>query len=107
MFYRISITFRKMDERKLPYRFSPDPELVGIKPLFISPLDKPVMQHGEFGNLETQQHKTHESDESESDTVWKTRRELFHSHVEEEFPPTINGTFRKLRVNKFRRRVRY
>ncbi|GAU39890.1 hypothetical protein TSUD_04820 [Trifolium subterraneum] len=30
---RISITFRKMDERKLPYNFSPDPELMGIKPL--------------------------------------------------------------------------
>lgn len=30
---RISITFRKMDGRKLPYRYRPDPELSGIKPL--------------------------------------------------------------------------
>lgn len=34
---RISVTFRRMDDSKLPYRFSPDPELVGIKPLVISP----------------------------------------------------------------------
>ncbi|CAJ1963659.1 unnamed protein product [Sphenostylis stenocarpa] len=33
---RISITFRKMDDSKLPYKFSPDPDLVGIKPLTIS-----------------------------------------------------------------------
>ncbi|XP_065872177.1 RNA demethylase ALKBH9B-like [Euphorbia lathyris] len=30
---RISITFRKMDDSKMPYKFSPDPELMGIKPL--------------------------------------------------------------------------
>ncbi|OMO75349.1 Oxoglutarate/iron-dependent dioxygenase [Corchorus capsularis] len=34
---RISITFRKMDESKLPYNFSSDPELSGIKPLIVSP----------------------------------------------------------------------
>lgn len=32
---RISITFRKMDKRKLPYTYSPDLDLVGIKPLLI------------------------------------------------------------------------
>ncbi|MED6224107.1 RNA demethylase alkbh9b [Stylosanthes scabra] len=30
---RISITFRKMDQKKVPYKFSPDPELEGIKPI--------------------------------------------------------------------------
>lgn len=30
---RISITFRKMDDSKLPYKFLPDPDLLGIKPL--------------------------------------------------------------------------
>ncbi|OVA00644.1 Oxoglutarate/iron-dependent dioxygenase [Macleaya cordata] len=30
---RISITFRKMDESKLPFKFRPDPELQGIHPL--------------------------------------------------------------------------
>ncbi|XP_022149186.1 RNA demethylase ALKBH5-like [Momordica charantia] len=33
---RISITFRKMDDRKLPYRFLPDLELQRIKPLNLS-----------------------------------------------------------------------
>lgn len=45
---RISITFRKMDDSKLPYRFSPDPELLGIKPLVRGPLNKspvPQSQH--------------------------------------------------------------
>lgn len=32
---RISITFRKMDKRKLPYTYLPDHDLVGIKPLLI------------------------------------------------------------------------
>ncbi|XP_059462889.1 uncharacterized protein LOC132191800 [Corylus avellana] len=41
---RISITFRKMDESKLPYTFLPDPELVGIKPLICSPLNTPRIQ---------------------------------------------------------------
>ncbi|XP_062175848.1 RNA demethylase ALKBH9B-like [Alnus glutinosa] len=39
---RISITFRKMDESKLPYKFLADPELVGIKPL---PLHYPDQKH--------------------------------------------------------------
>ncbi|KAL9249272.1 RNA demethylase ALKBH9B-like protein [Drosera capensis] len=29
----ISVTFRKMDESKIPYGFTPDPELLNIKPL--------------------------------------------------------------------------
>ncbi|KAH7865066.1 hypothetical protein Vadar_001791 [Vaccinium darrowii] len=42
---RISITFRKMDDTKQPYRFSSDPELTGIKPLVYSPIMKsPVQQ---------------------------------------------------------------
>lgn len=43
---RISITFRKMDDGKLPYKFSPDPELIGIKPMVKSPLNKsPIEQN--------------------------------------------------------------
>ncbi|KAJ4822187.1 hypothetical protein Tsubulata_022725 [Turnera subulata] len=33
---RISITFRKMDDSKLPYKFAPDPELEGINPIVYS-----------------------------------------------------------------------
>ncbi|XP_027338481.1 RNA demethylase ALKBH9B-like isoform X2 [Abrus precatorius] len=54
---RISITFRKMDENKLPYKFSPDLELVGIKPLFLAPLNKPIKQQDEVGNFGIQQQK--------------------------------------------------
>ncbi|KAJ1435009.1 Oxoglutarate/iron-dependent dioxygenase [Sesbania bispinosa] len=100
---RISITFRKMDENKLPYKFSPDPELAGIKPLIISRLKKPVIQHGEVWNLEETQQEKAQSVESDSNTVWKTRKILFP--VKDEFSP-LNGSFRKLKVNKFGRRTR-
>ncbi|GAB4848142.1 RNA demethylase alkbh9b [Ancistrocladus abbreviatus] len=33
---RISVTFRKMDDGKLPYKFSTDPELLNMKPLLRS-----------------------------------------------------------------------
>lgn len=99
---RISITFRKMDERKLPYKFSPDSELEGIKPLIISRLKKPVKEQDEVGNLDIQQHKA-ESVESESDTSSEEEEGLFH--VENESPP-LNGSFRKTKVNKFGRRSR-
>lgn len=46
LYSRISITFRKMDDGKLPYKFSPDPELMGIKPMVNSPLNKsPIEQN--------------------------------------------------------------
>ncbi|XP_042519745.1 RNA demethylase ALKBH9B-like [Macadamia integrifolia] len=41
---RISITFRKMDDRKLPFKFNPNPELQGIQPLFCSPWTKSSAQ---------------------------------------------------------------
>ncbi|XP_022748612.1 RNA demethylase ALKBH5-like [Durio zibethinus] len=41
---RISITFRRMDDSKVPYKFSSDPELLGIKPLIVSPLAKSTPQ---------------------------------------------------------------
>ncbi|KAL5707257.1 mRNA N(6)-methyladenine demethylase [Ranunculus cassubicifolius] len=37
---RISITFRKMDDSKLPFKFSPDPELQHIQPLGSSQTSK-------------------------------------------------------------------
>lgn len=46
---RISITFRKMDDGKLPYKFSQDPELLGIRPLIYSPLNKSPVEHDEYG----------------------------------------------------------
>ncbi|KVH93484.1 Oxoglutarate/iron-dependent dioxygenase [Cynara cardunculus var. scolymus] len=40
----ISITFRRMDESKIPYGYSPDPELQGLEPLVLTPSRKPVSQ---------------------------------------------------------------
>ncbi|XP_019153887.1 PREDICTED: RNA demethylase ALKBH5-like [Ipomoea nil] len=34
---RISITFRRMDESKLPYNYKPDPELMKIQPMVFNP----------------------------------------------------------------------
>ncbi|XP_059654779.1 RNA demethylase ALKBH9B-like [Cornus florida] len=42
---RISITFRKMDESKLPYNYLPDPELISVKPLMYTPLFLQVQQN--------------------------------------------------------------
>ncbi|XP_047318396.1 RNA demethylase ALKBH9B-like [Impatiens glandulifera] len=56
---RISITFRRMEESKIPYQYRPDPELVGLKPMVV---DKPsvgsssvpviVREHKEVKNFE-------------------------------------------------------
>lgn len=46
-FRRISITFRKMDDSKLPYKFTPDPELQGIRPLSFDRLNKSPVQQKE------------------------------------------------------------
>ncbi|KMT15939.1 hypothetical protein BVRB_3g051230 [Beta vulgaris subsp. vulgaris] len=37
---RISVTFRRMDNSKIPYQFSPDPDLLNLKPLVRSPSPK-------------------------------------------------------------------
>ncbi|KAK2966651.1 hypothetical protein RJ640_002349 [Escallonia rubra] len=43
---RISITFRKMDDSKLPFNFVPDPELQRIRPLVYNPsIKSPVQQN--------------------------------------------------------------
>ncbi|XP_061337200.1 RNA demethylase ALKBH9B-like [Gastrolobium bilobum] len=76
---RISITFRKMDESKLPYKFSPYPDLVGIKPFIISPPNKPVIGCGKVGNLKFQQRSHIAESESESDTVSKAGKEIVWS----------------------------
>ncbi|WOH14157.1 hypothetical protein DCAR_0933673 [Daucus carota subsp. sativus] len=42
---RISITFRKMDDSKLPFKFTPDPELQGLRPLGSKPLNYSPVQN--------------------------------------------------------------
>ncbi|KAL2342186.1 hypothetical protein Fmac_010126 [Flemingia macrophylla] len=95
---RISITFRKMDESKLPIKFSPDPELERIKPL------KELKGHDEVENLDFQQNKVY-SVESESNIVWNTRKALFHA--KNDIALRNNGRFRKMQVNRFGRRHKY
>ncbi|KAI3803870.1 hypothetical protein L1987_32034 [Smallanthus sonchifolius] len=41
---RISITFRKMDESKIPYGYSLEPELQGLRPMTITPLKSTSQQ---------------------------------------------------------------
>ncbi|XP_015064003.1 RNA demethylase ALKBH9B-like isoform X1 [Solanum pennellii] len=56
---RISITFRKMDVSKLPYRYTPDPELVGIERLIPPPSSDSSRNryHGKFDKLPNSENK--------------------------------------------------
>lgn len=49
---RISITFRKMDESKIPYGFSPYPELQDVRPLAIAP-HEPTSQEVQIKTKQT------------------------------------------------------
>jgi len=84
----ISITFRKMDETKLPYKYSPDSGLMGIESLSDSGLNKPDR------NSETQVKKA-ENVQSKPNPVLKTRHESIH--IKDEYPLTFYGNFRKLK----------
>ena len=88
-----------MDDSKLPYKFSPDPDLVGIKPLILSPESKPAVRRDEFGNsgIQQQKHKSNKSDSARK----STRFDLIPE--EDEFPP-LNGSFSKLKINQNGRR---
>ncbi|KAJ7968074.1 oxidoreductase, 2OG-Fe(II) oxygenase family protein [Quillaja saponaria] len=99
---RISITFRKMDDSKLPYRFQLDPELAGIKPLPYSSSRKMAMQSNQLAYREVQQHKHNNNYKSESETVKKTSMNDF-SVEKNEFPPLSlsAGSSSKWRVKRF------
>lgn len=45
---RISITFRRMEESKIPYSYSADPELRGLEPLVLTPSRKPALQQNQI-----------------------------------------------------------
>ncbi|XP_059653444.1 RNA demethylase ALKBH9B-like [Cornus florida] len=66
---RISITFRKMDESKLPYNYLPEPELQGIKPLVYSPLSKSPVQQNQQENFKF--------------PAQRNQHENFRSHVQQ------------------------
>lgn len=68
---RISITFRRVDDSKLPFNFSPDPELEGIKPLgHLSPNKSEV----EYNNVENSENKKQKTNSIESDATTQKGR---------------------------------
>ncbi|KAF5178699.1 Rna demethylase alkbh9b, partial [Thalictrum thalictroides] len=58
---RISITFRKMDDSKLPFKFLPDPELQGIQPLSNSPVVNKLLPIQQVPNLQNSHHQNRQS----------------------------------------------
>ncbi|KAF8404101.1 hypothetical protein HHK36_008981 [Tetracentron sinense] len=80
---RISITFRRMDDSKLPFTFLPDPELQGLKPLIIaSSAMSPVQQvwHLPLAHCGSQ------LSSEESEAVGETNTSPFNLG-EDDFPP--------------------
>ncbi|KAK4551486.1 hypothetical protein RGQ29_032349 [Quercus rubra] len=92
---RISITFRKMDDSKMPYRFLLDPELDGI-----NPLDYSLANHK----------KVHYNDKSTSREYEPVRTRSNNSFVieKDDFPPlgSSRAAMNGLRVSKDRSRQR-
>ncbi|XP_043723399.1 RNA demethylase ALKBH9B-like [Telopea speciosissima] len=79
---RISITFRKMDDSKLPFKFKPDPELQGLQPLSYSLMKSPLQQVPHRNPI--YQNKQATSNESEGHL--ETAASSFHL-VKQDFPP--------------------
>lgn len=94
-FCRISITFRKMDDSKMPYRFLLDPELDGIKPL-----DYSLANH----------QRVHYNDRSTHHEYEPVRTRSNNSFVieKDDFPPlgSSRAAMNGLRVSKDRSRQR-
>lgn len=102
---RISITFRKMDDSRLPFKFSPDPELLRIKPIYHSPLDESRVQQNEHNNHlayshaagSSFQHNQHQYDEEsymhETETFRRMDSESFIVE-NDDFPPLDSSNFR-------------
>ncbi|KAK6254039.1 hypothetical protein QUC31_015759 [Theobroma cacao] len=101
---RISITFRRMDDSKLPYKFSSDPELLGIKPLIFSPSAKSAPQghhqrpviHSSFVKAVVQQnqHRNDQRVRDKAEESAKTTKNDSFLAGKNDFPPLG-------RVNKF------
>ncbi|XP_019178294.1 PREDICTED: uncharacterized protein LOC109173509 [Ipomoea nil] len=91
---RISITFRMMDESKLPYNYKPDPELMKIQPIVLRPL--------QFKESSTPQRV------GKNEKVVKHDKPYYSSHAHatyqniiatnEEFPPLSKATVLQART---------
>ncbi|KAH0988700.1 hypothetical protein GBA52_000183 [Prunus armeniaca] len=109
---RISITFRKMDNSKIPYNFSHDPELQEMKPIVHSPFSKSKIQQDEQGNpysyfpVKSQvQHNLHRDDElnhTESKSAKKRNINSSFFLEKDDFPPL--GSLRSVNRRNVNRR---
>nr|GMD10093.1 RNA demethylase ALKBH5-like [Ipomoea batatas] len=78
---RISLTFRRMDESKLPYNYKPDPELMRIQPIILrSPQVKEPSTPQRVGKNEKVNH-----DKPRSFLAYATNQNILAAN--EEFPP--------------------
>ncbi|KAF9597875.1 hypothetical protein IFM89_021960 [Coptis chinensis] len=98
---RISITFRKMDDSKLPFKFSPDPGLQGIQPLGSSQMNKlPAQQvpsqqnsqnQNQMSNLQNQNRLSNSQNQNRlSNAAPDTARKMSRSPTQfgnDDFPP--------------------
>ncbi|XP_043720136.1 RNA demethylase ALKBH9B-like isoform X2 [Telopea speciosissima] len=80
---RISITFRKMDDSKLPFKFKPDPELQGLQPLSYSLMKSPIQQVPHRNPI----YQNKQAMSNESEDLLETASSSFHL-VKQDFPPT-------------------
>ncbi|XP_010242777.1 PREDICTED: uncharacterized protein LOC104587039 isoform X2 [Nelumbo nucifera] len=80
---RISITFRKMDDSKVPDNYFPDPELEDLQPLVYAPLTNSSVQQDQHSHQE--QHNI-QLPEYISRVINETNCSPFHSG-KEAFPP--------------------
>ncbi|MQL71709.1 hypothetical protein Taro_004048 [Colocasia esculenta] len=90
---RISITFRKMDDSRLPYKFLPDPDLQEIQPLPLSPVIYPEkhvsgwsQHHSSAEHHTMKQHGNKEIFSPQSKGAEKAYGGSFHL-AHEHFPP--------------------
>ncbi|URD81597.1 hypothetical protein MUK42_19074 [Musa troglodytarum] len=98
---RISITFRKMDDSKLPYQFSPEPDLQNLQPLRYPPKAVPVQQNqGQSSpipaahNLEIDKHQNNQNPDVHCDQSNPIKLTI-NSPVkiyQDDFPPLGSGS---------------
>lgn len=88
-FSRISVTFRKMDDSKIPYRFTPDPDLLNLKPLVRSLLPKAGMVHRNQHEVFKLNGEANKSNKLESASKSNAKATVSRSFVLEtnDFPP--------------------
>ncbi|KAG9444026.1 hypothetical protein H6P81_015366 [Aristolochia fimbriata] len=93
---RISITFRKMDETKLPYTFKPDPELQGLRPHSFKSASSPPQDRT------PQMHKSHNpsghSPFPNGDSA--EQRSSAFKYGQDEFPPLGSASSSSNRLSR-------